>query len=40
MQETCVVPLPDIAKAYGQLCQTYGMKLLRLSVTFDQRMSP
>jgi len=27
--------LPETAMSYGPLCQTRGMKLLRLSVTFD-----
>ena len=32
--------IPEIAMSYGPLCQTRGMKLLRLRVTFDHGLSP
>jgi hypothetical protein len=32
--------LPETVMTYGPLCQTRGMKLLRLSVTFDHWLSP
>ena len=32
--------LPERAMSCGHLCQTRGMKLLRLNVTFDRRLSP
>jgi hypothetical protein len=35
MQETGLFSLSEIAMSYGPLCQMLGMKLLRLSITFD-----
>ena len=32
--------LPETAMSYAPLCQTRGMKLLRLSVTFNHWLSP
>ena len=32
--------LPEIAMSFGSLCHTPGVKLLRLSVTFNHWMSP
>ena len=32
--------LPEITMSYGPLCQTRGMKLVRLPVTFDQWLTP
>jgi len=32
--------LPEIVMSYGPLCQTHGMKLLCLSVTFHHWLSP
>ena len=33
-------PFQEIAMSYGPLCQTREVKLLRLRVTFDKRLSP
>ena len=40
MQETVPSSLLQIAMSYGPVCQTDGMKLLHLRVTFDHWLSP
>jgi len=40
MHEMWPVSLPQTSMYYGPSCETRGMKLLRLRVTFDHWLSP